>query len=327
MPPPFGTVPLSPVDARGSPELTSQALNTTTSGPSDLQGDTSSQAAASPGSSILGPHHWLPRFSVAGDAPPQQAIVSAGPFLVPAPTPQQAQANIMAAANINRVPQPRPYGHHPHPQMMHQQPLASHSMKHPGRVQTSGAASLESSFQEGSGSPTTADGWNSPATIASSSSTSTSPASSGGRNHGPGQMHSWAPGAGRAGSMGGGLSGAYGNYQPMPHHAHPNSGRGGRGGYGNYHPSREFRPRGGYAGHLNQSHMQGHPSSYSYGHHHQLQGGQPTGASSGVSGSMESSPSHSNQHSHQHPQHPATPQPPRVAHSAVVTPASTALPF
>ncbi|KAG0063632.1 hypothetical protein BGZ89_009742, partial [Linnemannia elongata] len=246
MPPPFGTVPLSPGDARDSPELTSQASNAATSAPSDLQSDASSQAAASPGSSILGPHHWLPRFSVAGDAPPQQAIVSAGPFLVPAPTPQQA--NIMAAANINRVPQPRPYGHHPHPQMMHQQPLPSHSMKHPGRVQPSGPASLESSFQEGSGSPTTADGWSSGATLTSSNSTSTSPASSGGRNHGPGQIHSWAPGAGRAvsmGGVGGGPSGAYGNYQPMPHHVHPNSGRGGRGGYGNYHPSREFRPRGG----------------------------------------------------------------------------------
>ncbi|KAF9135610.1 hypothetical protein BGX30_011498 [Mortierella sp. GBA39] len=323
MPPPFGTVPLSPVDARDSPELTSQA---TTSAPSDLQSDASSQTAASPGSSILGPHHWLPRFSVAGDAPPQQAIVSAGPFLVPAPTPQQAQANIMAAANINRVPQPRPYGHHPHPQMMHQQPLPSHSMKHPGRVQTSGPASLESSFQEGSGSPTTADGWSSNATLASSSSTSTSPASSSGRNHGPGQMHSWAPGAGRAGSMGGvggGPSGAYGNYQPMPHHVHPNSGRGGRGGYGNYHPSRDFRPRGGYVGHLSQPQLQGHPSSYSYGHHHPQHGGQPTSVSSGVSGSMDSSPSHSHQHSHQQPQNLATPQPPHVSHSAVVTPVST----
>ncbi|KAF9153543.1 hypothetical protein BG015_003179 [Linnemannia schmuckeri] len=326
MPPPFGTVPPSSVDARGSPEPTSQALNATASGSSDLQSDASSQAASSPGSSILGPHHWLPRFSVAGDAPPQQAVVSAGPFLVPAPTPQQGQANIMAAANINRVPQPRPYGHHPHPQMMHQQPLPSHSMKHPGRVQTSGPASLESSFQEGSGSPTTADGWNSGATPTSSSSTMASPASSGGRNHGPGQMHSWAPGAGRAGSMGGvgvGPSGTYGNYQPMPHHVHPNGGRGGRGGYGNYHPSREFRPRGGYVGHLNQPHLQGHPSSYSYSHHHQQHGGQPTGVSSGVSGSMDSSPSHSHQHAHQHPQHLATPQPPRVSHSAVVTPAST----
>lgn len=325
MPPPFGTVPHSPADARDSPELTSQASNATTSAASDPQSDASSQAGASPGSSILGPHHWLPRFSVAGDAPPQQAIVSAGPFLVPAPTPQQAQANIMAAANINRVPQPRPYGHHPHPQMMHQQPLPSHSMKHPGRVQTSGPASLESSFQEGSGSPTTADGWNSGATLTSSSSTSTSPASSGGRSHGPGQMHSWALGAGRAGSMGGvggSPSGAYGNYQPMPHHVHPSSGRGGRGGYGNYHPSREFRPRGGYIGHLNQPHLQGHPSSYSYGHHHQ-HGGHPTGVSSGVSGSMDSSPSHSHQHSHQQAQNLATPQPPRVSHSAVVTPAST----
>ncbi|KAF9543785.1 hypothetical protein EC957_000480 [Mortierella hygrophila] len=325
MPPPFGTVPLSPVDARDSPELTSQASNATTSAPSDLQSDASSQTAASPGSSILGPHHWLPRFSVAGDAPPQQAIVSAGPFLVPAPTPQQAQANIMAAANINRVPQPRPYGHHPHPQMMHQQPLPSHSMKHPGRVQTSGPASLESSFQEGSGSPTTADGWSSNTTLASSSSTSTSPASSG-RNHGPGQMHSWAPGAGRAGpigGVGGGPSGAYGNYQPMPHHVHPNSGRGGRGGYGNYHPSRDFRPRGGYVGHLSQPQLQGHPSSYSYGHHHHQHGGQPTGIPSGVSGSMDSSPSHSHQHSHQQPQNPTTPQPPHVSHSAVVTPVST----
>ncbi|KAG0371425.1 hypothetical protein BGX24_001720 [Mortierella sp. AD032] len=304
IPPPFGVVPLSSADARGSPEMANQALTTVTTGSSDLQNDVSSQAASSPSSSILGPHHWLPRFSVAGDAPPQQAIVSAGPFMVPPPTPQHAQANIMAAANINRVPQPRPYGHHPH-QMMHQQPLPPNSLKHPGRVQTSSPASLESSFQEGSGSPTAADGWNSPATLTSSSSTSTSPASSGGRNHGPGQIHSWAPGVGRAASMGGvggGPSGGYGNYQPMPHHMHPNSGRGGRGGYGNYPPSRDYRPRGGYVGHVNQPHMQGHPSSYSYSHHQQ-HGGQPLGVSSGVSGSIDSTSSHAHQQ-HSHQQHP-----------------------
>ncbi|KAF9905222.1 hypothetical protein EC991_001925 [Linnemannia zychae] len=240
IPPSFGGVPVSPADARGSPEMASQALATATSGSSDHQNDGGNQASASPSSAILGPHHWLPRFSVAGDAPPQQAIVSAGPFLVPAPTPQQAQANIMAAATINRVPQPRPFVHHPH-QMMHQQPLPSHSLKHSGRGQASGPASLESSFQEGSGSPTAADGWSSPATLASSSSASTSPANSGGRNHGPGQIHSWTPGVGRAASMGGvgGPSGGYNNYQSMPHHIHPNSGRGGRGGYGNYHHPRE----------------------------------------------------------------------------------------
>ncbi|KAG0280039.1 hypothetical protein BGZ95_011483 [Linnemannia exigua] len=331
IPPPFGAVPLSSADARGSPEMANQALTAVTTGSSDLQNDVSNQAAASPSNSILGPHHWLPRFSVAGDAPPQQAIVSAGPFMVPPPIPQQAQANIMAAANINRVPQPRPYGHHPH-QMMHQQPLPPHSLKHPGRVQTSSPASLESSFQEGSGSPTAADGWNSPATLTSSSSTSTSPASSGGRNHGPGQIHSWAPGVGRAapmGGAGGSPSGGYGNYQPMPHHMHPNSGRGGRGGYGNYHPARDYRPRGGYVGHVNQSHLQGHPSSYSYSHHQQ-HGGQPVGVSSGVSGSIDTTSSHVNQqHSQQqHPQHLASPQAPRVPHSAVATPASSnPLPF
>ncbi|KAF9126048.1 hypothetical protein BGW39_006966 [Mortierella sp. 14UC] len=333
IPPPFGGVPISPADARGSPEMASQAVNAVTSGSLDLQNDGSNQAGASPGSAILGPHHWLPRFSVAGDAPPQQAIVSAGPFLVPAPTPQQAQANIMAAANINRVPQSRPFVHHPH-QMMHQQPLPSHSLKHSGRVQASGPASLESSFQEGSGSPTAVDGWNSPATLTSSSSASTSPANSGGRNHGPGQIHSWTPGVGRAapmGGIGGGPSGGYGNYQPMPHHIHPNSGRGGRGGYGNYHPSRDYRPRGGYVGHISQPHLQGHPSSYSYGHQQQQQqhGGQPVGVSSGVSGSMDSNSSHSHQQNpHQHPQHLASSQGPRVSHSAVVTPASTnPLPF
>ncbi|KAF9304369.1 hypothetical protein BGZ74_001731 [Mortierella antarctica] len=54
------------------------------------------------------PMPWLPRFSVAGDAPQPQA-----PFILPQP-----QASIMAAANINRIPQSRPYGAHLQPQQM-----------------------------------------------------------------------------------------------------------------------------------------------------------------------------------------------------------------
>ncbi|KAF9099215.1 hypothetical protein BGX23_003450 [Mortierella sp. AD031] len=317
---PYGSMPISPVDARGSPELASQALSAVTSGPAELQTDNGNLHVITPSSSILGPHHWLPRFSVAGDAPPQQAIVSAGPFMVPGPTPQQA-ASMMAAANINRVPQLRPYGHHP--QMMQQHPLPpAHTLKHPGRVQSSGPASLETSFQEGS--------------------TSNSPASNGGRNQGqmhagPGPVHSWAPGAARANAMGGpggNVSVPYANYQPSPQHGHghghghPNSGRGGRGGYGNYHPVREFRPRGGYAaGHLNQPHLQGgvgpqHPS-YAYGHH-------PHHAGQTGNGSMDPTHQHphhnSHQNSHQQSQHLAGP-PPRVSHSAVATPAVNSLQF
>ncbi|KAF9314962.1 hypothetical protein BG003_003643 [Podila horticola] len=52
------------------------------------------------------PMPWLPRFSVAGDAPQSQA-----PFILPQP-----QTSIMAAANINRIPQSRPYGVHLQPQ-------------------------------------------------------------------------------------------------------------------------------------------------------------------------------------------------------------------
>ncbi|KAF9932140.1 hypothetical protein FBU30_008827 [Linnemannia zychae] len=327
MHPPFGAVQISPADARGSPELIGQSQTVVPSGSTDAQNDVGSQVAASPSSSILGPHHWLPRFSVAGDAPPQQAIVSAGPgpFMVQAPTPQQAQANIMAAANINRVPQPRPYSHPP--PMVHQQALPPHTLKQPGRVQTSGSASLESSFQEGSGSPTNADSWNSSAAI-TSNPTSTSPGNSGNRAHGPGQMHSWTPGTGRAPPMGGvgsGPNGTYGNYQPMPHHIHPGGGRGGRGNYSNFHPSREFRPRGGHnVGHMNQQQIQGSPSSYSYGHQQQQHGNQPIGSSSSVTGSVDSSTSQTHQPAHQHAQHlAATSQSSRSSHSAVTTPTST----
>ncbi|CAO3574540.1 unnamed protein product [Mortierella alpina] len=194
-------------------------------------------------SSILGPHHWLPRFSAAGDAPPQQAGVSGGSFLVPVHVSQQA--SIIAAANINRAPQPRPYAHH----LPGQQNI---------RGLNPGSVTLESSFQDGSNSPTSTDGWSSNTTMATGSTASTSPSNSNGRGH---HMHSQnasglspsslAPGTGRMN---------YGNYQsgshtPLSNHHHhqnhPNAvashPRGGRGGfqnsYGNY---REFKPRGAY---------------------------------------------------------------------------------
>ncbi|KAF9967273.1 hypothetical protein BGZ70_010150 [Mortierella alpina] len=196
-------------------------------------------------SSILGPHHWLPRFSAAGDAPPQQAGVSGGSFLVPVHVSQQA--SIIAAANINRAPQPRPYVHH----LPGQQNI---------RGLNPGSVSLESSFQDGSNSPTSTDGWSSNTTMATGSTASTSPSNSNGRsNHIHSQNASGlsptslAPGTGRMN---------YGNYpsvSPTPlsnHHHHPNHpnavashhrGGGGRGGFQNSYGSyREFKPRGGY---------------------------------------------------------------------------------
>ncbi|KAF9959894.1 hypothetical protein BGZ72_008546 [Mortierella alpina] len=267
MPPPIpqfnaGPMPVTPGSLAGStgslstPEMAStpdlamdsMAMGTLTTTASSSNNNNSNNNA----SSILGPHHWLPRFSAAGDAPPQQAGVSGGSFLVPVHVSQQA--SIIAAANINRAPQARPYAHH----LPGQQNI---------RGLNSGPVTLESSFQDGSNSPTSTDGWSSNATMATGSTASTSPSNSNGRgNH----MHSQnssglspsslAPGTGRMN---------YGNYQSGPqtpisnhhnhnhshshHQNHPNAvashHRGGRGGfqsnYGNY---REFKPRGGYGG-------------------------------------------------------------------------------
>ncbi|KAF9988673.1 hypothetical protein BGZ75_008914 [Mortierella antarctica] len=233
---------LSTVEMADTPDLAmdSMAMSTLTSTANSNISTNNKNA-----SSILGPHHWLPRFSAAGDAPPQQAGVSGGSFLVPVHVSQQA--SIIAAANINRAPQARPYAHH----LPGQQNI---------RGLNPSSVTLESSFQDGSNSPTSTDGWSSNATMATGSTASTSPSNSNGRgNHMQSQNSSGlspsslAPGTGRMN---------YGNYQsstqtPLSnHHHHPNHPhavaghhRGGRGGfqnsYGNY---REFKPRGGYGG-------------------------------------------------------------------------------
>ncbi|KAF9562709.1 hypothetical protein EC968_005159 [Mortierella alpina] len=235
---------LSTAEMASTPDLAmdSMAMSTltTTENSNNITNNTNNTS-----STILGPHHWLPRFSAAGDAPPQQAGGSGGSFLVPVHVSQQA--SIIAAANINRAPQARPYAHH----LPGQQNV---------RGLGPGSVTLDNSFQDGSNSPTSTDGWSSNATMATGSTASTSPSNSNGRgNH----MHSQnasglspsslAPGTGRMN---------YGNYQPGAHtpmsnhhhhQNHPNAAaghhRGGRGGfqnsYGNY---REFKPRGGYAG-------------------------------------------------------------------------------
>ncbi|KAF9430430.1 hypothetical protein BGZ94_006907 [Podila epigama] len=220
-------------------------------------------------SATFGPHHWLPRFSAAGDAPQPQA-----PFVVQAP-----QANLLAAANINRVPQSRPYGG-PHQQLHHPQPRR-HSppmqRRHgsPGRdlMDPTGPSLITpngvSGLGDDAGSPPT-DNWASP----SSHPHQKTMGGNGNFNHHQQHHHHHHGGDHNFnGHNNHGLNNGAQNPQvpPMVHppHQHHSGGyagfRGGRGGYhqnNNHH--REFRPnqngRGGY-GH------QVHPMS-SQAHHH-----------------------------------------------------------
>ncbi|GJJ78386.1 hypothetical protein EMPS_10745 [Entomortierella parvispora] len=106
-PPPHGSIgpPMAPFPVTGvaMPSLSSlpvsSPLVTGTEGES-----TANSSVAGTTNAQLG-HHWLPRFSAAGDAPvPTMAPV---PHIVAVPVSQDVAA---AAASINRAPQSRPYG-------------------------------------------------------------------------------------------------------------------------------------------------------------------------------------------------------------------------
>ncbi|KAF8936977.1 hypothetical protein BGZ58_003452 [Dissophora ornata] len=274
--PPPGSVPVSPRDGLGGSSASQGSPDVSSAVPVDLKSDATNSGTLNGSASFLGPHHWLPRFSAAGDAPPQQPGVAGASFLATVPVSQQA--NMIAAANINRAPQSRPYAHH---------------QQHQPRLQNSAPASLDSSFQERSSSPTSTDGWSSNTTIGSASTMATSPSNSGGRFHtqGAAGSPSWGAPNGRMNPNGpGGVTGPYGSYQQAPQHGHAGSGhRGGRGGFSGGYSYREFRPRG---GHMNQAHHYGTMqvgAGYGYGHANmngQSHGGSGSGASS-TTGSVD----------------------------------------
>ncbi|KAF9582601.1 hypothetical protein BGW38_010988 [Lunasporangiospora selenospora] len=263
--------------------------------------------------SILGPHHWLPRFSAAGDAPPlQQQLQVSGSFLALGP-----QASLMAAANINRPPQSRPYGHHhahhPHPHHA-QRPMHQHQQQH-GMDGMSAPVSSTSPFQDG-GDSSTIDAWGNGPTVSannrSSAPTATAATSweSRGANltGGPtGSMQGSNAKSGIEAASTPSRGGMFGPYQSHPgqpfgpqqqHHHHPGGGvghRGGRGGFhggpnnasgnGGYH-FREIRPHHGRGG--------GHSGAQFYSqqsvhqqHHQHLQYSNNNGGGVGGGGSEE----------------------------------------
>ncbi|KAG0305699.1 hypothetical protein BGZ98_003736 [Dissophora globulifera] len=315
--PPHGAVPVASRDGvagsntlAGTPDMASSMgvdvksdASTSGAGLGNVNNNNSNSNNGNNGASaFLGPHHWLPRFSAAGDAPAQQAGVSNGSFLVQVPVSQQA--NMIAAANINRVPQSRPYGQQQqqqqqqqHPQHLpQQQQQQQQQQQHHGRPSHSGVGSLESGFQERSDSPTSANGWNS--TIGSSGAASTTSSTTGpSHSHSHSHSHSNGPNSGRMHSQGGSArsswngqinvngpgvgGGAYGNYGQGPHHGHlgGSNQRGGRGGFGGgYHHNsnshgghfRDARSRGGHSSggqmHQGQQHYgPGAGTGYGYG--------------------------------------------------------------
>ncbi|KAF9433808.1 hypothetical protein BGZ76_008959 [Entomortierella beljakovae] len=261
-----------------------------------------------------GSHPWLPRFSAAGDAPSQQVVASPN---YPVHMAGSQHANIIAAANINRVPHSRPFNQ----QQQQQQQQQHHHNHQNARIHNSGAASLESSFQEGSQSPSSVDGWDSDSAITASGMDAGNQSNSGGGGGGGGNgsgsgnrnpTSSWGSGNGRASANGpGGPYGGYQHHSPssstQQHHHHSGGYRGGRGGgYNNnntgFNNYREFRPRGGYGGHMGQQqvhhnnhhghHGQVHSSNFHYGH----QGPQHNGPGTGGNGSGSNSGDHHQGH-------------------------------
>ncbi|KAF9180402.1 hypothetical protein BGZ51_006196 [Haplosporangium sp. Z 767] len=174
--PPHGSMAMPPKEngIMATPDLANQAATLHSIDPTDLKADganmstmnLSSSSGNSNGALFLGPHHWLPRFSAAGDAPPQQAPVT------------------QIAASINRAPPSRPFVHH-HPQArpLPRNPHAYHPQQH-SRIPSSnsGSVSLDSNFQDGSASPTSVDGWSN--TSVASGSTNTTSATTGRANGG-----------------------------------------------------------------------------------------------------------------------------------------------
>ncbi|KAF9200317.1 hypothetical protein BGZ49_009471 [Haplosporangium sp. Z 27] len=306
---PHSSMPISPREGvnggnLGSPDLTSKQVVAphSSSGP-----DSKTDNVVEPNG---GSHPWLPRFSAAGDAPPQQAVAG-GSYIMP-PHAGPPHANIIAAANINRAPHPRPFGHH---QQQHQQQHHQHHTQHQqqqARMHNNSLA-LDGSIQEGTRSPPTSDGWGSDTTMTSGSvhpnNQSNSGGSNGNRNHNQGNAGSslpWGSGSGRM--NGNGPQGSYGNYQQQSPSSsssgHPHQGgsyRGGRGGYnGGFGNHREFRPRGGYGGnHMGPFHGQhgqgqGHSPNFHYGQqgnmtgpHHQQHGSSSSGGSSSISSTVD----------------------------------------
>ncbi|KAF9347487.1 hypothetical protein BGX26_001027 [Mortierella sp. AD094] len=326
---PHGSMPISPREGLnnsnggggglGSPDLTSnQAIPPHSSGGSDSKAENASATNTNNSGSVLGPHHWLPRFSAAGDAPPQQAVAG-GPFLMPIPASQHA--NIIAAANINRAPHARPFGHH---QQQHHQHHHAQQQQQQARMHNTGSSSLEGNFQEGPRSPSSTEGWGDAAIGPNGmnvSNQSSNGGSGGGRNYNQGNAgsSSWGSGNGRMNANGPpGSGGSYGSYQQQQsssssstQHPHPGGGyRGGRGGYnGGFGNHREFRPRGGYGGshmgpqgHHHGQHGQGHSSNFHYGQQGNVNGPQQQHGSSpaGNPSNPSSGDHHHHQHQHQH---------------------------
>ncbi|KAF9163186.1 hypothetical protein BGX21_007323, partial [Mortierella sp. AD011] len=321
---PHGSMPISPREglnnsnggSLGSPDLApNQVVPPYSSGGSDTKAENASVANANNSGSVLGPHHWLPRFSAAGDAPPQQAVAG-GPFIMPIPASQHA--NIIAAANINRAPHTRPFGHH---QQQHQHHHAQQQQQ--TRMHNTGSSSLEGNFQEGPRSPSSTEGWGDGAIGSNGmnvANQSNNGGNVGGRNYNQGNAgsSSWGSGNGRMNANGPpGSGGSYGGYQQQQssspsstQHPHPGGGyRGGRGGYnGGFGNHREFRPRGGYGGghmgpqgHHHGQHGQGHSSNFHYGQQGNMNGPQQQHGSSGGNSSNPSSGDH--HHHHHQPQH------------------------
>ncbi|KAK3820272.1 MAG: hypothetical protein J3Q66DRAFT_387196 [Benniella sp.] len=218
-----------------------------------------------------GPPLWQPHLSAAGETSPHQPSMS---FMLPI----SQQASLIAAANINRVPQPRPY---------------------PPHTRLAGPTSLETGYQEGAGSAGSTDTWGNNSTLSPGNANASSPANNNGRIHNAhgasgssptwnGRMHSNANTASNGVSATTNTYNTYGGYtQPSTQHGFPGSShRGGRGGFNRG----EYKAKGGFTGgHLNHVHHPSPAGSYSYGHgtnNISQHGGTSPGTPSGL-GSMD----------------------------------------
>lgn len=291
--PAHGSMPHTPRDANIGPGATLGSSElTNTSGDMALDGTLGNTASVGNSAGVLAPHHWPPHFSTAGDTPPHQAnMVGGGSFMISLPMSQQ-QASLMAAAQINRAPQSRPFPH--------QQPPHSRLGTGPG--------SLENNFQEGS--PGSTDGWGNSTGLAATNSNGNNSSNNNSRSHthgthgasgssstwnsGNGRLHSNANTGPNGVSTAGNTYNAYGGggyTQPSSQHPHPNSNhRGGRGYHHNGHQGayREYKSKTYNGGHMNQVHH----GTYSYGHGNvSANGGNQHGGSSPVTpssvGSMD----------------------------------------
>ncbi|KFH62345.1 hypothetical protein MVEG_11555 [Podila verticillata NRRL 6337] len=247
--------PMGPLRSlTGSPDIHSDSMNDSSENCFIPQ---QAASAADDSGAVVEPMRWLPRFSVAGDAPQPQA-----PFILP-----HSQASIMAAANINRIPQSRPYGmtHHLH------QPPQHLSRNHGSPIEgVPGSSMPNSGFHDSPSSPSM-DGWTSPssrhqAPLVANNDSVALPSQSTSQPQTPqapsknSQASSWVP-SGRPNVNG---SFGYQGAQPLPFHQQPHHpgnqgshrGRGGFSNNANFHHYRDFRPngRGGFGHHPPQHH-------------------------------------------------------------------------